>query len=183
VRVTRQRLLVTIVLFACGCAAPILGDAIAASAARNSATSRHSALRGASADGPHVVSAEVWDLVSRINRHRRALGCAPLAWDERLATLAVRHSRDMSRRDFFDHTNPDGEDPFDRMRRAGIRYRAAAENLAMGARTGDEVFEGWMESRGHRRNLEDCVYTRMGIGLYRDHWTLELARLMGEPRR
>jgi len=175
--------MVAIVLFACGCAAAILGDAITAHAARKPTTSAHSARGGASAGGSRPASAEVWDLVSRINRHRRALGCAPLAWDERLATLAVRHSRDMSRRDFFDHTNPDGEDPFDRMRRAGIRYRAAAENLALGARTGGEVFEGWMKSRGHRRNLEDCVYTRMGIGLYREHWTLELARFMGESRR
>ena len=136
-----------------------------------------------SAQAPGRVSAgssgpqgEVRDLLERINRRRAAIGCRPLLWDERLAQVAWSHSRDMARRGFFAHENPDGDDPFDRMRHAGIRFRAAAENLAMGQRTGRETFDGWMNSPGHRRNLEDCVQTRVGIAVFRDRWTCVLCR-------
>jgi uncharacterized protein YkwD len=131
------------------------------------------------ADRAVSAPAEVRDLVARINRHRRSLGCGTLRWDDQLTAVALRHSRDMARRGFFSHTNPDGRDPFDRMRRAGIRFQAAAENLASGQRTGAETFDGWMGSRGHRRNLEECAFTRIGIGLHRGRWTCILARPPG----
>ena len=119
---------------------------------------------------------EVAALAEQINRHRRAIGCTALLPDSRLAAVARRHSEDMVRRRFFDHTNPDGRDPFDRLRAAGVRFRAAAENIAQGRSRGRETYEDWIESRGHRHNIENCDYTHYGIGLYRDTWTLELAR-------
>jgi len=121
---------------------------------------------------------EIQDLVERINDHRAALGRPTLKWDERLAALALRHSTDMVRRDFFDHINPDGDDPFDRMDHAGIRFSRAGENLAWGQATGAQVFEGWMNSGGHRHNLENRDFTRIGIGLYQRRWTC----LMSRPR-
>ncbi len=162
-----------LLFLACGCAAPAVDGAavgVVPSAGRPS--------RGPTGlAGPG--RAAVRDLVARINRRRVAIGCGALAWDDRLASVAERHSLDMARRAFFSHVNPDGEDPFDRMRRAGIRFRAAAENIAAGQRSGAETFGAWMGSRGHRRNLEDCVYTRIGIGLHRGHWTCLLARPAG----
>ncbi len=119
---------------------------------------------------------EVRALADRINRHRVAIGCRGLAWDERLAAVARRHSEDMARRRFFGHTNPDGLDPFDRLRRAGVRYRAAAENLAQGQVHGRDTYDDWIESPGHRHNLENCEYTHFGIGLYDRNWTLVLVR-------
>jgi len=121
---------------------------------------------------------EIQDLVDRINDHRAALGRTTLKWDDRLAAVARRHSSDMVRRDFFDHVNPDGDDPFDRMDHAGIRFSSAGENLAWGQSTGAQVFEGWMNSRGHRHNLENRDFTHIGIGLYQRRWTC----LMSRPR-
>ena len=55
-----------------------------------------------------------------------------------MATVARRHSEDMARRGFFDHRNPDGLDPTQRARTAGLRceivegrtvWRGFAENL------------------------------------------------------
>lgn len=159
--------LLAVLLLVCGCAAPALETA---SAARRSP-------RATTLDR---VPPEVFDLVRLINRHRRERGCRPLTWDRRLAAVGLRHSEDMDRRHFFDHVNPDGRDPFQRMERAGLRYQAAAENLAMGATSAEEVFEGWMHSPGHRRNLEDCVYTRIGIGRFENYWSCELAKLTPE---
>jgi len=115
-------------------------------------------------------------LVDRINRHRVAIGCRALIWDDRLASVARRHSQDMAKRRFFSHTNPDGLDPFDRLESADIRYRAAAENIAQGQRSARDTYDDWIESPGHRHNLEDCELTHAGVGVYDRNWTLELVR-------
>lgn len=120
--------------------------------------------------------AEVRELVRLVNRHRSELGCKPLVWDERLARVALRHAQAMARQGFFSHVDRAGNDPFDRLRRAGIRFRAAAENIAMGQADAPEVHAGWMRSRGHRKNLENCEYTHHGIGLHRGHWVHVFAR-------
>lgn len=120
--------------------------------------------------------AEVEALADQINRHRVAIGCRALIPDRRLAAVARRHSEDMVRRRFFDHTNPDGRDPFERLRAAGIRYRAAAENIAQGRTHGRGTYDDWIASPAHRHIIEDCKYTHFGIGLYRNTWTLDLAR-------
>ena len=126
----------------------------------------------------HMVASrgELAVLETLINRHRVAIGCSPLIVDKRLSAVARRHSEDMVRRSFFDHTNPDGRDPFARMRAADVRYRAAAENIAQGRALGRDTYDDWIESPGHRRNIENCEYTHMGIGLYQRTWTLELVR-------
>jgi len=125
---------------------------------------------------PASSRAEVQALAQRINRHRVAIGCRALIWDDRLAAVARRHSEDMARRHFFDHTNPDGRDPFDRLEAAGIHYRAAAENIAYGRTRGRDTYDDWIESPGHRRNMENCEYTHFGIGRYERQWTLDLVR-------
>jgi uncharacterized protein YkwD len=114
---------------------------------------------------------EVLALRRLVDRHRSRIGRAPLIWDDRLAEVARKHSRDMARRGFFSHVNPDGIDPFERLSAAGIPYRAAAENIAEGQTSGREVLEDWLESPGHRRNLDDAAYTHHGIGRYGNHWT------------
>lgn len=116
-------------------------------------------------------SPSVGEVVRLVNQHRVRAGCPPLAWNPRLANVAEAHSRDMARRGFFSHENPDGLDPFERMRAAGLSFRAAAENIAAGQRTGGEVFESWRRSAGHRANIERCLYVEHGIGRYENHWT------------
>ena len=155
----------------CGCAAPTFERERLVQFARHSAPDREG------------VPADVRELFDRINRHRRAIGCPSLAWDPRLTAVGERHSEDMARRKFFSHVTPEGLDPFQRLSQAGVRYRAAAENLAMGIPSGVEVFQGWMHSPGHRRNLDDPAYTEIGIGRYGDYWSCEMARLAPEMAR
>jgi uncharacterized protein YkwD len=82
----------------------------------------------------------------------------------------------MQRRGYFSHTTPEGRDPFDRLRAAGIGFVAAAENIAQGPTTGDDVFAGWLASPGHRQNMLDCRFTRHGVGLHGGFWTHVLIR-------
>lgn len=114
----------------------------------------------------------VQDMVRLVNAHRRSRGCAELAWLDPAAAAAQAHSDDMARRDYFDHVSPEGQRPWDRLTARGVRYRLIAENIAytpgVGAR---ETLAGWLQSPGHRQNLDNCAYTHHGIGMRDARWT------------
>jgi len=120
-------------------------------------------------DGPE--DPELRELVRLVNLHRASLHLRPLAWSPRAAAVALAHSRDMERRDFFSHVNPDHASPFDRLDGAGIHYVRAGENIAYGYAAAAEVLQGWLDSPGHRRNLENPDYTEQGIAVSGTMWT------------
>lgn len=107
-----------------------------------------------------------YQVLELTNQQRINAGLRPLTWSGELAAVAAAHSRDMALRGFFDHTNPDGLTPFDRMKQAGLRYSHAAENIAAGQRTPEEVVNGWMNSAGHRANILNPQLTQLGVGYY-----------------
>jgi uncharacterized protein YkwD len=76
----------------------------------------------------------------------------------------------MMSRNFFDHTNPDGLAPYDRMRAAGYKGSSYGENIAKGQRTCEEVMQGWMDSPGHRANILNPSFATIGIGIAGDCW-------------
>ncbi|MCG6535060.1 MAG: CAP domain-containing protein [Syntrophales bacterium LBB04] len=106
-----------------------------------------------------------------VNAKRLSAGCPKLKWDDRVAAVAREHSRDMVSRHFFSHTNPEGKDPFERLKESNLPFSAAAENIALGPRTGKEVYDIWIRSSGHRENMLNCRYTRHGVGRTEDRWT------------
>jgi uncharacterized protein YkwD len=114
---------------------------------------------------------EVEMFISIMNDHRSSVGCSALDWNELVAEVALDHSKDMAQRDFFAHENPDGSDPFDRLSAAGLEWSRAAENIAFGYPTAEAVLAGWLDSPGHRANIENCSLTTHGIGLYETRWT------------
>lgn len=120
---------------------------------------------------------EVEAFVSLLNDHRASVGCSTLRWNGDVAEVALAHSHDMIDRDFFDHTNPDGDSPADRLRSAGIDYRRMAENIARGFETGASVLDAWLGSPGHRTNIENCQLQEHGVGLVDGHWTHLFATL------
>lgn len=85
--------------------------------------------------------------------------------------MAQAHSADMAARGFFSHKTPDGKSPFDRLREARITYSAAAENIAYGTRDAERVLALWLKSPPHRANIENCEYTRQGVGVEGGRWT------------
>lgn len=132
------------------------------------------------ATAPTEPADPVASLVAAVNRHRSSIGCSSLQWHGRLAEVAQSHSEDMAHRSFFGHVNPDGESPFDRMRRAGIRWVGpAGENLARADGSPGDVLRMWLESEGHRANVEDCRYGFHAVGLSDGYWT---HLFLSEPR-
>jgi uncharacterized protein YkwD len=120
---------------------------------------------------PPELDPEVTAFVDLMNDHRVGLGCSALTWNADVAAVAQAHSQDMVDRDYFSHTNPDGDSPFDRLADAGIGFSGAAENIAWGYPTGSAVLDGWLNSTGHRNNIENCNLTEHGVGLVGSHWT------------
>ena len=115
---------------------------------------------------------DVEQFVTGMNAHRLSEGCPALTWHAGVAAVAQDHSQDMVDREFFSHTNPDGENPFERLANAGITWDGGAgENIAAGTSDATLVLDLWLDSPGHRLNIENCAYTHHGVGLASEHWT------------
>nr|WP_306664883.1 CAP domain-containing protein [Streptomyces sp. Rer75] len=104
-------------------------------------------------------------VIALVNQERAAAGCQPVTEDRKLAQLAQDFSDDMAIRDFFDHTSPDGEDPWDRAKLAGI-LDLGGENIGRGQTTAQDVMDSWMDSPDHRANILNCQYKTLGVGAH-----------------
>ncbi|MFD2422750.1 CAP domain-containing protein [Amycolatopsis pigmentata] len=100
-----------------------------------------------------------------VNAARARAGLRALRADERLRAAAREHSRDMARRDFCAHENPDGLSPADRMR-AKFYPDPGAENVARGQKSPQSVMDAWMNSPGHRANLLNADFRAIGVGVF-----------------
>ncbi|NME06391.1 hypothetical protein HF876_11120 [Psychrobacillus sp. BL-248-WT-3] len=111
------------------------------------------------------VSSVIQQVVDLTNAERAKGGLAPLQIDSALTKSAQLKSQDMKDNNYFSHTSPTYGSPFDQMKSLGISYKSAAENIAMGQRSAQEVVQGWMNSAGHRANIMNGSYTHIGVGL------------------
>ena len=108
-----------------------------------------------------------------VNVERQKYGLAPLTLDWELSRVARYKSQDMHDRGYFSHQSPTYGSPFDMMRSFGLSYRAAGENIAKGHRSAAEVVNAWMNSSGHRANILNASFTKIGVGYVADgnYWT------------
>ncbi|WP_256107262.1 CAP domain-containing protein [Streptomyces sp. ODS05-4] len=100
-----------------------------------------------------------------VNTERRKAGCAALRTDTRLRAAARAHAKDMADRDYYAHDSPEGEDAGDRLDAAGYRWRTWGENIHRGPRDPARAVRDWMASPGHRKNLLDCAFKDIGVGV------------------
>lgn len=106
---------------------------------------------------------QVFDLanVFRVNNNK-----APFKFARDASDVAYKHSLDMATRNFFDHTNPSGERPFDRLLKGGVNFSIAAENIAAGYFNAFDAHAAWVNSKGHRDNLlRDIEFLGVGVHL------------------
>lgn len=80
--------------------------------------------------------------------------------DPQLQDAAQGEADDMADRHFFDHTNPDGIGPQQRITATGYRWSNWGENISEGVPTPAEVMESWMNSADHRATILNCAFTR-----------------------
>ncbi|WP_431677033.1 sigma-70 family RNA polymerase sigma factor [Kitasatospora sp. KL5] len=105
-------------------------------------------------------------VVQLVNQERSKVGCTPVKSDAKLELAAQRHSDDMAARNFFDHTNPDGQGPQPRIDAAGYKWSSWGENIARGQRDAADVMKSWMNSPGHKANILNCGFTDLGVGVH-----------------
>jgi uncharacterized protein YkwD len=115
-------------------------------------------------------ASETERVVQLVNSARSSAGCDALRIDDRLTAAAQGHSDDMAARDYFSHTSLDGRSFADRISAAGYA-NPGGENIAQGQRNAQAVHDAWMNSDGHRRNILNCSFTAIGVGLNTDAWT------------
>ncbi|MFJ5714471.1 CAP domain-containing protein [Neobacillus sp. NPDC093127] len=122
-----------------------------------------------------AISAQEQKVVDLTNQERAKNGLPALKVDLTLSKMAHEKSRDMSANGYFSHTSPTYGSPFDMMKKYGITYRYAGENIAMGQRTPEEVVKAWMNSEGHRKNILNPNYNYIGVGYVSqgNYWTQE----------
>jgi len=112
------------------------------------------------------------EIFQLINQERTSRGLAALVKNSGVSAVARAHSQDMIDRDFFSHTNPDGEGPADRLVAAGLRWGAYGENIAKiqgGTDLAEEAVTMWMESTPHRNNiLNATLFEETGVGVALD---------------
>jgi len=104
------------------------------------------------------------EMLSLVNNERAKHGMKPLIADPDLLPVARAQSNDMFMRGYFAHNNPEGKSPFDRMKDAKVRFNTAGENLAL-AQTLEIAHNGLMNSPGHRANILNPAFGRVGIGI------------------
>ena len=116
------------------------------------------------------------EVVTLVNQERAKLGLAPLKDNSQLSNVARTKSEDMANKNYFSHTSPTYGSPFDMMKKFGITYTTAGENIAMGQQTAASVMDGWMNSSGHKANILSKDFTEIGVGVAKDksgtiYWT------------
>jgi uncharacterized protein YkwD/uncharacterized membrane protein required for colicin V production len=99
-----------------------------------------------------------------VNRERVQHGLSVLKADPEMSLVARKHSLDMFNRGYFSHITPEGASPFDRMASAHVSFLTAGENLAL-AQTLSIAHTGLMNSPGHRANILNPAFGRLGIGI------------------
>ncbi|MDX3458568.1 CAP domain-containing protein [Streptomyces sp. ME02-8801-2C] len=112
-------------------------------------------------------------VVALVNSERDKVGCSPVTLDAKLSQAAQAHSADMASHNTMSHTGSDGSDPGQRITRAGYLWSTYGENVAYGYSTPEQVMAGWMASAGHKRNILDCGFKEIGVGVAQpgNYWT------------
>jgi uncharacterized protein YkwD len=105
-------------------------------------------------------------MLELVNAERAREGLRPLVFNDELRDVARAHSVEMFEEGYFAHISPNTGSPFDRMRRAGIRFIIAGENLAYAPNV-QIAHEGLMNSPGHRANILRPEFGTIGIGVIR----------------
>jgi len=90
------------------------------------------------------------NLVSYTNAERARRGLPPLKVDTNLMKSARGHASWMARSRRLVHTR-----------------RSLAENIAMGQSHSSQAVRDWMNSPGHRANILNRAYRRIGVAAYR----------------
>ncbi|WP_261130312.1 CAP domain-containing protein [Bacillus sp. Marseille-Q3570] len=104
-------------------------------------------------------------VVELTNQERMKNGLSALKADAELAQVAQKKADDLAQNNYFSHNSPTYGSPFQMMQQNGVDYTSAAENIAAGQQSAEQVVQQWMNSPSHRENIMNGQLTHIGVGL------------------
>lgn len=118
-----------------------------------------------------VISDEVKKEFALINQQRSANGLKTISLDNELCFAAGVRAEELNSE--YAHTRPDGSAYLTVFSQYGIGFTSAvAENIGSGYDTVEDVMDAWMRSSGHRAHILSKEYTKVGIGVNGNKWSL-----------
>lgn len=118
-------------------------------------------------------AADETEMITLMNQARASAGLPALKADSDLTSVARWRSKDMWDRSYFSHTipSPPGGNVFDELKRRGICYTTAGENIGINNYPDDvatqTMFNGWMNSQGHRDIILGSGFSHVGVGAFK----------------
>ncbi len=109
---------------------------------------------------PDPVTPQAGEVLDLVNAERAKNGLSPLVLDPELASNANVRAKEIVEQ--FSHTRPNGESCDTAVT---VNWSYIGENIAMGYPTPEAVMNGWMNSDGHRKNILNGDFTKIGIGV------------------
>jgi hypothetical protein len=121
---------------------------------------------------PDVIPMEIFSIV---NSERQKRGLYKLKYDEKLADVALMHSRNMVEQDFLSHEDRERRSPQERIEiyYPEIIFGQAGENIGYTQGVYREavaknLMETWMNSSDLRANILNNQFSHMGVGIKKD---------------
>ena len=116
----------------------------------------------------------VRQVVNLVNQERAKAGLSPVTADTSIQAAAQVRAKEIEKS--FSHTRPDGSSFSTALTQQGVTYRGSGENIAWGQKTPEQVMNGWMNSEGHRANILNKNFTKIGVGYHQNasgtnYWT------------
>ena len=118
------------------------------------------------------------EVVRLTNSARSQNGYAALVEDGALSEAAAVRAREIARS--FSHTRPSGASFSSALSESGVSYLRAGENIASGQKSASEVVNAWMNSPGHRANILNSSYSRIGSASVNINGTLYWVQLFAD---
>lgn len=130
---------------------------------------------GCADDPTGTVDLSSWvpEMLAATNAHRTSMGLVALQLDPVLTRASVWKSRDMGRRNYFSHDDlalpgEPARTPWERLTDCGwTKGGSRAENIAAGQSSGQAFITAWLNSPGHRANIENATMRYVGFGVTR----------------
>lgn len=115
------------------------------------------------------------EVLRLVNVERSKAGLSPLTTNTTLKAAADKRAQETAVS--FSHTRPNGSKFSTVLQEYGISYRTAGENIAYGQRTPQDVVNAWMNSPGHRANILNSNFNKIGIGVYQSNGVIYWSQL------
>ena len=106
-------------------------------------------------------------VIELVNIERAKEGLKPLKKDDTLTGLSDIRAKETVT--LFDHKRPNGTKWSTILKENNVSYTNAAENIASGYSTPEDVVNAWMNSEGHRASIMSKTYEKIGVSCYIDN--------------